>query len=61
MKALKQVWVETLAPFSFDNGATWRWVAWRHNEGNSHAAIIEKARELGANAWAYDQGHHRVL
>lgn len=36
----------------------WIWPTWIDAEcgGNSHAAIIDKAKELGAKAWAFDQG-----
>jgi hypothetical protein len=49
---------KTRAAFSFNGGCTWVWHTWRHNHGNKHAAIIEKAAELGAKTWDYSQADH---
>lgn len=47
---------KTRAPFLI--GGVWAWITWTHAHGNSHAAIIEKGRELGATAWDYGQADH---
>ena len=52
------VW-RTRAPFMVDN--KWQWVTWNHHHGNKHAAIVEKAQELGATAWDYGQADHGEL
>jgi hypothetical protein len=36
----------------------WTWVRWTNREPNSHAAIIRKANELGADAWDFGQAEH---
>jgi hypothetical protein len=41
------------AAFSRNGGRTWFWVTWTTGEPNKHAAIIDKARELGVNAWDF--------
>lgn len=46
----------TRAPFHV--GGQWRWVTWTHRHANKHAAIIEKADELGADGWDFGQADH---
>jgi len=49
----------TKAPF-FVSGK-WTWHTWNHNHGSSHAAIIEKANELKADAWDFGQADHGMI
>lgn len=46
----------TRAPFFVNH--RWRWVTWTNDHGNKHAAIIEKAKELGATRWDFGQADH---
>jgi hypothetical protein len=39
----------------------WTWVKWTHREPNKHAAIIGKAKELGATGWDFGQADHYPL
>ncbi|MEK9899154.1 MAG: hypothetical protein VW516_00210 [Rhodospirillaceae bacterium] len=39
----------------------WRWIAWTHADGNKHAAITDKAQELGATSWDFGQADHSEL
>lgn len=48
--------MKTRAPFLINN--TWKWVTWTHKEGNLHAAVIAKGKELGALAWDTSQADH---
>lgn len=52
------IW-RTRAPFRV--GGRWRQVTWNHHHGNSHVAILEKARELNADAWDFGQADHGLL
>jgi aryl-alcohol dehydrogenase-like predicted oxidoreductase len=47
---------KTRAPFLV-NGR-WQWHTWPNHEANKHAAILDKARELGASAWDFGQADH---
>ena len=47
---------KTRAPF-FLNGK-WGWLRWTNTEPNKHAAIAEKAREIGAVSWDAGQADH---
>ncbi len=49
---------KTRAAFRLTNGAGWTWITWTHRHGNKHAAIIEKANELGAKGWDFGQADH---
>jgi hypothetical protein len=49
----------TRAAFSFKG--SWRWVTWNHNEGNSHAAILTKKTELGADGCDFGNSDHAEL
>jgi hypothetical protein len=49
---------KTRAAFMVKPGAGWTWLTWSHAHGCRHAAIIEKARELGAVAWDFGQADH---
>ena len=51
----KPVW-RTRAPFLINH--KWQWVTWNHHHGNRHAAILEKAKELGATMWDFGQADH---
>ena len=46
------------AAFSRNGGRTWFWLTWTTDTANKHAAIIAKARELGATAWDYGNADH---
>jgi hypothetical protein len=50
---------KTKAPFLVNN--RWVWVTWTNPHGNSHAAIIEKAKELNAQAWDFGQADHEMV
>jgi hypothetical protein len=39
-------------------GRGWTWITWTHAHGNKHAAIIEKAEEIGAVRWDFGQADH---
>jgi len=54
-RAQRAMW-RTRAPFLIDG--RWQWVSWTHASGSKHAAIVEKARELGASAWDFGQADH---
>lgn len=56
---MKTIYMRTRAPF-FVSGR-WIWRTWTHTEANKHAAIIEKATELGAQAWDFGQADHEFL
>lgn len=43
---------------AFQIKGRWKWVTWTHHHGNKHAAIIEKAKELGADRWDYGNADH---
>ena len=43
---------------AFQVGAGWTWITWTHAHGNKHAAIIEKAAEIGATHWDFGQADH---
>ncbi len=36
----------------------WQWVTWTHRHGSKHAAIVEKAKEIGASAWDMGNADH---
>jgi hypothetical protein len=55
-KRLREPSYTTLAAFQCKD--KWIWVRWTHNEPNSHAAIISKAKELGAAGWDFGQAEH---
>jgi hypothetical protein len=46
---------------AFQIGGRWKWVTWVHEEPNKHAAIIEKAKELGASRWDYGNADHAFV
>ena len=50
--------ITTRAPFLV--AGRWKWVTWQHDHANSHAAVHEKARELGALAWDHGQTAHDI-
>lgn len=50
--------MKTKAAFRLPGNRGWSWVTWTHSEGNKHAAIIDKARELNATAWDFGQADH---
>jgi len=39
----------------------WQWHTWTHDEPNSHAAILAKARDLGATGHDFGQATHYPL
>ena len=43
------------AHFGSNATPSWKWLTWDNPEGNKHAAIILKAREIGASG--YDCGN----
>ena len=47
----------TRAPFRIGT-AGWTWHTWMSEHGNKHAAINEKAAELGAHSWDFGQADH---
>lgn len=49
---------KTRAAFRMAGRAGWTWITWTHAHGNKHAAIIEKAQEIGAVAWDFGQADH---
>lgn len=52
---------KTRAAFMLPGRRGWTWITWTHHEPSKHAAIVKKARELGATG--YDVGnadHHSV-
>ena len=48
----------TRAAFITKQGGSWSWVKWTHFDPNKHAAILAKAKELGAVAWDFGQADH---
>jgi hypothetical protein len=52
---------KTRAAFVYPGNPNWRWVTWTHHHGNRHAAIIEKAREIGATSWDFGQADHGLV
>jgi hypothetical protein len=51
----------TRAAFRLLGARNWQWHTWTHNHGNKHAAIHEKATELGAVAWDFGNADHAEL
>jgi hypothetical protein len=49
---------KTRAAFQMAGGRGWTWITWTHAHGNKHAAIIEKAEEIGAVRWDFGQADH---
>ncbi len=49
---------KTRAAFMLPGRRNWSWVTWEHREPNKHAAIIEKAREIGATRWDFGNADH---
>lgn len=49
---------KTRAAFVLPNRSGWIWITWTHRHGNVHAAIIEKAKEIGAIRWDFGQADH---
>jgi hypothetical protein len=49
---------KTRAPFLV--AGSWRWITWTHGAANKHAAMIDKAKELGAQSWDYGQADHEL-
>lgn len=47
--------ITVTAAFSFNGGASWTWRTFDFAGGNKHAAIVQKAKEIGANAWDFSQ------
>lgn len=48
--------METLtitAPFMLEG--SWHWLTWQATTANKHAAILDKAAEIGATAWDFAQ------
>lgn len=39
----------------------WQWHTWTHSHASKHAAIVEKARELGAAGWDFGNADHGFL
>ena len=48
----------TRAPFMRPGARGWSWIKWTHGHANKHAAILEKAKEIGATAWDFGQADH---
>lgn len=46
---------------AFQIKGRWKWYTWTHEEPNKHAAIIEKAKELGAERWDYGNADHAFV
>lgn len=49
------------AAFILAAGGAWTWITFTHEGadlGNKHAAIIGKAKELGAVAWDFSQAEY---
>ena len=38
--------------------SNWSWLKWDHKEPSKHAAIIDKAKEIGAVGWDFGQADH---
>lgn len=49
----------TRAAFLINN--RWCWHTWTHSEGNKHAAIIDKSKELGATCHDFGNADHDEL
>lgn len=48
----------TRAAFMRPGARGWSWVKWTHGHANKHAAIVEKAKEIGATLWDFGQADH---
>lgn len=49
------------AAFILSAGGAWTWITFTHEgaeQGNKHAAIISKAKELGAVGWDFSQAEY---
>jgi hypothetical protein len=46
---------------AFLKGGRWGWHVWTHTHANKHAALIEKAAELGAQGYDAGQADHAEL
>ena len=49
----------TRAAFLINN--RWCWHTWTHSDGNKHAAIIDKSKELGATCHDFGNADHGEL
>lgn len=46
---------------AFSTGYGWKWITWNNTHGNKHAAIVEKARELGAKGYDAGNAEHEEI
>lgn len=46
---------------AFLKAGRWTWLWWNHQEPSKHAAIIDKATEIGAQGWDFGQADHALL
>lgn len=49
---------KTRAAFMLPGRRGWSWITWEHRDPSKHAAIIKKARELGATSWDFGNADH---
>jgi hypothetical protein len=46
---------------AFIINSKWQWHTWTHTHGSKHTAIVEKARELGAQGYDSGQADHGIF
>ncbi len=52
---------KTKAAFMLPGKRNWTWITWTNRHANKHAAIVEKAKEIGATQSDFGQAEHHEI